>query len=637
VRLIRDRGRRTRAARVRRAIERALAPAEVGRLTALTRMERIAAVTHIVASLEYLARPRDRRRGGLNNWAISGAALHARSPRLARMLDLVADRRTTTALHGLRVPIALSLFARTPRAARLAADAALAGTSAALYPRQHYGTDGSDQVSFLVQGIAGVARAAQRNPRVVDACLWYAALQATLSYTVSGWAKLAGPSWRSGDALTGVTRTLTYGDPTAWRLFNRFPRIARLLGTSVVAMECTFPMVFAGRGRLAPLMLSWATAFHLGNARIMGLGRFVWAFESMHPAVLYAAGPRERTDARGRVVERRDDTMPKVAAGATAGALTGALLAQANRRSVVLAGRGDERRLTARSGNELAYRRLGADNAGEPAIVLESGLIATAEHWEWIARGLAERFPTVTYCRAGYGPSAYRARGPYTLAVAVADLADLVRHVGGARPVIVIGHSLGGWLALRAADAAPEHVAAVGLLDSSHPAETQRSSRQAQGQEVLSSSLALMPASLSLGLGALLERPDWVDSLPEGVRRLALAQYRDPRLWAAGRREWRATVTEFGVFDGRLPRIGVPLLVMTAGLTAANDPVQLQLHRELADAAPAADVRVLEGADHDQVLTHPRAARRVVDMVGAFADGLPNETQEVTVDAQPAR
>ena len=38
--------------RARRAVERVLSPAAVGRLTALTRMERIAAVTHLVASLE---------------------------------------------------------------------------------------------------------------------------------------------------------------------------------------------------------------------------------------------------------------------------------------------------------------------------------------------------------------------------------------------------------------------------------------------------------------------------------------------------------------------------------------------------------------------------------------------------------
>jgi predicted alpha/beta-fold hydrolase len=254
---------------------------------------------------------------------------------------------------------------------------------------------------------------------------------------------------------------------------------------------------------------------------------------SMHPAVLYASGPRERTDARGRVVERRDDTMPKVAAGAAAATLTGALLSQANRRSGVLNGRGDERRLTTRSGNVLAYRRLGPDGADMPTIVLESGLIATAEHWEWIARELADRFPIVTYNRAGYGPSAYRARRPYTLDVAVGDLADLVRHVGGARPVVLVGHSLGGWLALRTADAAPEHVAAVGLLDS--------------------------PAVL----------------------------------YASGPRE-------------------------------RTD-------------APAAELQVIEGADHDQVLTHPKAARRVAGMVGAFAAGLQNQTQEVMSDAQPAR
>jgi pimeloyl-ACP methyl ester carboxylesterase len=615
--------------RAHRALRKALSPEAVGRLTALTRMERIAAVTHLVASLEYLARPRDRRRGGLNNWDISGRALHVRSPRLARVLDVVADRRVTTAVHALRVPVALSLLAPTSRGARLAADATLAASSAALYPRHHYGTDGSDQVSFLVQSVAAFARANQTRPHIVDAALWYAALQAVLSYTVSGWAKLAGPSWRSGDALTGVTRTLTYGDPLAWKLFRRYPRMARLLGTSVVAMECTFPIVLAGRGRLAPLMLASATAFHVGNARIMGLGRFVWAFLSMHPAVLYASGPRERPD------ERRDDAMPKVAAAATVGALSAALLGQANRRSTVLKGRGDERRLTARSGNELAYRRLGPGDG--PAIVLESGLIATAEHWEWIAGELAERFPTVTYNRAGYGPSAYRARGPYTLDVAVADLADLVRHVGGTRPVVIVGHSLGGWLALRAAHEAPEHVAGVGLLDSSHPGEMQRSTRQAQGQEVLSSSLTLMPISLSLGLGALLKRPDWVDTLPEEVQRLALAQYRDPRLWAAGQREWRATIAEFGAFDGQLPRIGVPLLVMTAGLTAANDPVQQELHRELADAAPRAELRVLEGADHDQVLTHPKAARRVAEHIGAFAASLRDQTEEVTRDVAPAR
>lgn len=580
-------------------------------------MERISSITHLVASLEYLARPRDRRRGGLNHWEVSGRPFHARSRRLGRVLDVLADRRVTTALHVLRVPAALSLLAPFGRRARLAADAFLSTTSIALYPRHHYGTDGSDQVSFLVQSVATLARVGQRRSKIVDACLWYVALQGALSYTVSGWAKLAGASWRTGDALTGVTRTLTYGDPTAFRLFSRFPRLARALSTQVLVMECLFPAAFLFRGRLAPAMLASAAFFHVANARIMGLGRFVWSFVSMHPAVLYCAGPRERDG------DRRDDTLPQVCAAMIAAGLATTIAGQARRRSVVLRGRGDEHTFSASSGNALAYRRTGPES--EPVVVLENGLLSTAEHWEWIARALAERYPTVTYNRAGYGPSRYAGNGGYRLDTAVDDLAELTRHVSGGRRTVLVGHSLGGLIALRAAAAAPDVVSAVTLLDSSHPGELQRSSRQAQGQQVFTRSLSLMPTSLSLGLGALLKRPDWVESLPEDVRELVLAEYRDPRLWAAGQREWRATLAEFEAFDGELPEIDVPLLVLTAGLTARNDAVQKELHDELAAAAPHSEQHVIDGADHDQVLTHPKAARRVADHIAGFL-------QEVTHD-----
>jgi pimeloyl-ACP methyl ester carboxylesterase len=399
-------------------------------------------------------------------------------------------------------------------------------------------------------------------------------------------------------------------------------------------MECTFPAVFLGRGRLAPLFLASASAFHIGNARIMGLGRFVWSFMSMHPAILYATGPGEWTGRRGRVVDSRDDTLPKVCAGLTAAAVGAILQGQARRRFGVLRGRGDEQTLTTRAGNRLAFRRTGPD--GGPVVVLEAGLLSTAEHWEWITQELAERLPVVTYHRAGYGPSRYRGAGGYRLDAAVDDLVELVEHVADGRQVLIVGHSLGGYLALKAAERAPRRVAGVGLLDSSHPAELQRSSRQAQGQEVFTTGLTMMPISLSLGLGALLKRPDWVDALPEPVQGLALAQYRDPRLWAAGRREWDAVVEEFGRFDGRLPDIKVPLLVLTAGFTAANDAVQKELHDELADAAPRAESHVLEEADHDSLLTDANAARRVAGLIREFAGGL-RPVEEVERDVEHAR
>ena len=593
-----------------------VAPPPPDRSSALARMERIAAVTHLISSLEYLARPGDRRTGGFNDWEVSGRTFRARSRRLGQVLGAIADRRATSAVHAARIPAALSLLAPLPPRARLAADAALTGSALALYPRHHYGTDGSDQVSFLVQGAATLARAGERDPRIVDAALWTVALQSVLSYTVSGWAKLAGPSWRNGEALEGVTRTLTYGDRHAWSFFNAHPRIARTMGSSVLAMECLFPSVFLGKGRLAGPLLAAASGFHVGNARIMGLGRFVWSFMSMHPAVLYATGPRERRDRRGRVVARRDDSLPRLAGGIAAGALAAAITAQGRRRGKVTGGRRDERRVTTRSGATLAYRVTGKDDG--PVVVLENGLLSTPEHWEWVARRLGRTHRVVTYSRAGYGPSSCPRRGRRSLDSAVADLLELVDEVSPDRPVFVIGHSLGGWLAVRAAAVAPGRIRGGGLLDSSHPAELERSSRQAQGQAVLTNSLALMPASLAAGLGALLKRPDWVDDLPAHVRELALAQYRDPRLWAAGRREWDAVLEEFGAFSGELPPVRCPLLVMTAAYTADNDAVQLELHRELAAHAAGSEHHVIDDADHDSVLTDAHHAGRTADLIEAF-------------------
>ncbi|MER6915074.1 hypothetical protein ABT354_25645 [Streptomyces sp. NPDC000594] len=274
-------------------VKRVASPPHLGRNRALTLAEQISAATHLVSSLELLVRKQDRTKGGLNDWTIARDNYAPRIPGMKKFLDCVGDRRNTQILHAARAFAAASLIVPgTHRVHRAAANGFLAATSMATYPRHSYGTDGSDQVSYIVQLAALTARIGQRDHRIVDAALWYIALQSTMSYAVSGYVKMVSPVWRSGAALPGILRTETYGDKQLYELISDHPELSKALAHTVLLMECGFPAVFVLKGKLAPAILAAAGSFHVVNARAMGLGRFLTAFVATYPAVLYATQQR---------------------------------------------------------------------------------------------------------------------------------------------------------------------------------------------------------------------------------------------------------------------------------------------------------------------------------------------------------
>jgi len=313
-------------------------------------------------------------------------------------------------------------------------------------------------------------------------------------------------------------------------------------------------------------------------------------------------------------MSERYDTLPVTLASVCGAALTASFVSQLARRRVVVRRTGQQI-FTANSGNVLAYSIAGDLATRRPVVVFECGLMSTALHWSWVVRSLEQTTPLLTYDRAGYGCSYYRGPRPYSLEVSIRDLRDLVRGVLGDRPIVLVGHSLGGYLIIRVLQLL--HHLAVGavLIDSSHPGELRRSVAQAQGAESLSNSLALMPVSLSLGLGMLLARPPWVDQLPAEVRKVAFAQYRDARMWRAGLREWRATYAEFQQFSGTLPRLPVHVEVVSATHTCERDPVQHELHDEIAARAPSSCRHFIDNFTHDELLMLPQPAAQVARIV----------------------
>jgi pimeloyl-ACP methyl ester carboxylesterase len=596
-----------------------LGPVPISRDRALAVSERLTAVTSLTSSLEYITHQRQIRRGGLNDWTIA-RDVHASSTRpTRRILDAVAHPRTTQALHIARIAASAALLAPGSARWRGAANMFLGLSNAALYPRHRYGTDGSDQVSSFVQTATGAARLST-EPAVQDALLWYVALQANLSYLVSGWVKLLGKPWRDGSALNGIMRTRTYGHEGLWNLTRRYPVPARYLAHGVLALECLFPIAYLRGGALARPVMAAAAGFHVANGYFMGLGRFVTAFEAMHPMVAYTSTPRSHPAVAGR-----DDRALTAAASMAAIGITAAGFMAAMRRMRATDPWPHGRVLTTRHGNELHYNERVSEDETTPVLVFSTGMISTAEHFGWITDKLVEEsdYGIITYSRAGYGPSKRRSPAAYTLRESVDDLADLVNGaVAKDREVYLVGHSLGGELARRATAELGDRISGVIYLDSSHPEELNRSKQQQESADRLKDGLNMLTRSLRAGLGATLVRPRWVHDLPAEVRSRAFAQYADSRLWRAGMREWDATERDFNAFSGGLQPVGGHALVLSAQRTVDRDPEQLLMHNELA-AAHRGDghvVRstVIEGADHDSMLTDARIGTDVGSRILAF-------------------
>lgn len=108
----------------------------------------------------------------------------------------------------------------------------------------------------------------------------------------------------------------------------------------------------------------------------------------------------------------------------------------------------------------------------DPLIVLVTGLGNSMQTWPAAFVHALNSFAGVlVYDRKGHGASAALAGAPVTARDAAADLDALLAQIGIRRPVVLVGHSLGGLYAQYFARNYPKRVAGVVLLDASSPFE----------------------------------------------------------------------------------------------------------------------------------------------------------------------
>ncbi|NUL46158.1 alpha/beta fold hydrolase [Cellulosimicrobium funkei] len=613
------------------ALKSIFRPFGTGRDQAMIVSERIVSVATSISSLEYLVQHRHMDPGGLNDWDSIKKAREIDHRVLRAVVSSLSDKRVSMGLHAGRLAASAGLLVLPGSWSTVRGVLSLYNSVsyALLTPRHRFGTDGSDQVSTLVQTFNGLARLST-STRAKDTFLWGLALQTGMAYGLSGWVKMAGPQWRNGSALSGVMRTKTYGSEPFFRWTLEHPRLARTLTQVALAFETLFPLVFLTRGRLTKSFMIVGVGFHGANAVLMGLGRFLVAFPAMYPALAYVTVPREHPAGR----ERDDSVLPLLGLGIIAiGAYAG--LVKANRRKIVLEGWPHTLSVTTRRGNDYRYEWGGPrGDASEPVYLFTPAMAATAEHFAWITESLAYNHGkrVVMASRPGYAASLRHVTEEFSLDEALDDLEDLVAEVVAPdQKVVLLGHSLGGDLVRRLAlRLGTSKVQAVVYLDPTHPAELDRSEQQREGAEKMTDSLQQMIRYLRWGTGFLMKRPQWVESFPHNYQERHMAHYTDSRLWESALREWNVVYQEMLAFTGPLQVPDVPALLIAADDTLNSFPEQGDLYEEL---VPGSDVesrvdrqyRVLTHANHDSMLSDSKVAERVIDHLMKFMGDLAAE------------
>jgi pimeloyl-ACP methyl ester carboxylesterase len=115
-------------------------------------------------------------------------------------------------------------------------------------------------------------------------------------------------------------------------------------------------------------------------------------------------------------------------------------------------------------GARLHVREFGASDPGAPAILLVHGLAGQLDHYTFGVTGrLPGRYRIVAVDRPGSGFSTRAPGTPADLGTQAAILAALIGQLKLKRP-LVVGHSLGGALALALALDHPRHVGALALI-----------------------------------------------------------------------------------------------------------------------------------------------------------------------------
>jgi pimeloyl-ACP methyl ester carboxylesterase len=264
----------------------------------------------------------------------------------------------------------------------------------------------------------------------------------------------------------------------------------------------------------------------------------------------------------------------------------------------------------------VSYRTAGH---GGPVVLLIHGITGCAEQWDQVIPLLAERYTVVAPDLLGHGQSA-KPRGDYSLGAYAVMVRDLLVALGHRRATVV-GHSLGGGVAMQFAYEYPPFAERLVLVSSGGLGrEVHLLLRAATlpGSELVlpiisNQRLNLVGGAVAQLLGrlGLKTGPDLAE-MAKGYGSLADAGARQAFIYTL-----RAVLDIGGQRVNATDRLYLAELLPSLIIWGSRDPLIPATHADIAhQALPGSELEIFEGCGHFPQLTDPvRFAHTLIDFI----------------------
>ncbi len=262
-------------------------------------------------------------------------------------------------------------------------------------------------------------------------------------------------------------------------------------------------------------------------------------------------------------------------------------------------------------GHRVCFRLTGSG----PLVVLIHGITGRSEQWVPVMEALGDRYTLLAPDLLGHGESA-KPRGDYSLGAYASGIRDLLIALD-AKPATIVGHSLGGGIAMQLAYQFPERCNRLVLMSSGGIAQDVHPLLRAAslpGSEIV---LPLITNERVLRLGQAVGRALGVIGLQtgadiaEGARGYASLSDREAR--AAFLHTIRAVIDPMGQRISGLDRLYLAEALPSLIIWGEHDPIIPPHHGEMAhDAMPESRLELIEGAGHFPQVTHSAKVARLL-------------------------